>query len=183
MGLNLLPTFTANFAQWVAPLSGGAAAATTNEPQTLFQIQAKPAAGVTEYTIEIDGQQLRYRNTSAQWVNFVWPNPQGAPGARITATKFDGSVVEIVNEPGRFGLERLINRAKRTPNPDGSFDLHWTQSNVTIGLTLRIISNAQSAGAGGTSPSGGGLRNLRLPPSVVGTAPSSVVAAHAGEAP
>ena len=71
MGVSLQPTFTANFAQWVAPLSGGAAGSgAASQPQTLFQIQPKPASGVTEYTIEIDGQQLRYRNTPPQWVNF-----------------------------------------------------------------------------------------------------------------
>ncbi|MFX5793684.1 type VI secretion IcmF C-terminal domain-containing protein, partial [Acinetobacter baumannii] len=80
-------------------------------PQTVFQILPSPAAGTTEYTIEIDGQQLRYRNTPPQWTNFVWPNPQGTPGARITATTFDGRTVEVLSEPGRFGLERLIATA------------------------------------------------------------------------
>lgn len=174
MGISLQPTFTANFAQWVAPLSGGAGAGSASQPQTLFQIQPKPAAGVTEYTIEIDGQQLRYRNTPPQWVNFVWPNAQGAPGARITATTFDGSVVEIVNEPGRFGLERLIATAQRTANADGSFNMSWGKSNVTVPVKLRIISNAQAPGAGGSEPGGSqGLRNLRLPSSVVGASPES----------
>lgn len=175
MGVSLQPTFTANFAQWVAPLSGGAAGAgAASQPQTLFQIQPKPASGVTEYTIEIDGQQLRYRNTPPQWVNFVWPNAQGAPGARITATTFDGSVVEIVNEPGRFGLERLIATAQRTSNADGSFNMSWGKSNVTVPVKLRIISNAQAPGAGGSEPGGSqGLRNLRLPSSVVGATSES----------
>jgi type VI secretion system protein ImpL len=175
MGVSLQPTFTANFAQWVAPLSGGAAGSgAASQPQTLFQIQPKPAAGVTEYTIEIDGQQLRYRNTPPQWVNFVWPNAQGAPGARITATTFDGSVVEIVNEPGRFGLERLISTAQRTANADGSFNMSWGKSNVTVPVKLRIISNAQAPGAGGSEPGGSqGLRNLRLPSSVIGASPES----------
>ena len=173
MGVNLLPNFTANFSGWIAPLSGGAANGGSTQPQTLFQIQPRPASGVTEYTIEIDGQQLRYRNTPAQWVNFVWPNPQGAPGARITATTFDGSVIEIINEPGRFGLERLIATAQRTPGPDGSFDMTWSKSNVNIPVKLRIISSAQAGAAGGAEPSGQGLRNLRLPSSIVGAAPTA----------
>lgn len=185
MGIDLQPSFTANFAQWVAPLSGGASGAGgAAQPQTLFQIQPRPAGGVTEYTIEIDGQQLRYRNTPAQWVNFVWPNAQGAPGARITATTFDGTVVEIVNEPGRFGLERLISGAQRKPAPDGSFEMSWTKSNVTVPVKLRIISNAQAAAAGGAEPGSQGLRNLRLPTSVVGASPNppAVASTSAGAA-
>ncbi len=180
LGVNVLPTFTANFARWVAPLSGGAGA-NASEPQTLFQIQPRPAPGITEYTIEIDGQQLRYRNTPPQWVNFVWPNAQGAPGARITATTFDGSTVEVVNEPGRFGLERLIATSERTANPDGSFNMSWANGNVSVPVVLRIISNAQSSGAGG-EPASQGLRNLRLPSSVVGTTPVPPVPPSAGEA-
>ncbi|OWT69110.1 MULTISPECIES: type VI secretion system membrane subunit TssM [unclassified Achromobacter] len=176
LGVNLLPTFTANFSQWVAPLSGAAAGGgAAAQPQTLFQIQPKPAQGVTEYTIEIDGQQLRYRNTPPQWVNFVWPNAQGAPGARITATAFDGSVVEVVNEPGRYGLEKLIGSAQRTSNPDGSFNMTWSKAGVSVPVTLRIISNAQAAGSGASEPSSGqGLRNLRLPQAVVAPTPANV---------
>jgi type VI secretion system protein ImpL len=45
---------------------------------------------------------------------------------------------------------------------------------VTVPVKLRIISNAQAPGAGGSEPGGSqGLRNLRLPSSVVGTSPES----------
>ncbi|VFR83612.1 IcmF-related protein [plant metagenome] len=178
MGVSLQPTFTANFARWVAPLTGGAGGAAA-QAQTLFQIQPRPASGITEYTIEIDGQQLRYRNTPPQWVNFVWPNPQGAPGARITATTFDGTTVEIINEPGRFGLERLIGTAQRTSNADGSFDMIWTQSNVSVPVKLRIISSAQ---ASANEPGSQGLRELRLPATVVGAASAPTRPAPAGNA-
>ncbi|MCP6640476.1 hypothetical protein NL504_28565, partial [Klebsiella pneumoniae] len=81
----------------------------------------------TEYTIAIDGQQLRYRNTPPQWTNFEWPNPLGSPGATLSATTFDGRTVQLVNEPGRYGLEKLIYSAQRKRRPDGTFDLTWAQ--------------------------------------------------------
>ena len=112
-------------------------------------------------------------------MNFVWPNAQGAPGARITATAFDGTVVEIVNEPGRFGLERLISGAQRKPNQDGSFEMSWTKSNITVPVRLRIISNTQAASAGGAEPGSQGLRNLRLPATVAGSSPQPSVASTA----
>ena len=106
----------------------------------MFQILPVPSQGATEYTIEIDGQQLRYRNTPPQWANFVWPNPQGTPGAKVTATTFDGRTVELLNEPGRFGLERLIATAQRKRRPDGAFDLSWTKDGLTVAISLRTWS-------------------------------------------
>ncbi|WP_454712169.1 type VI secretion system membrane subunit TssM [Cupriavidus nantongensis] len=173
LGLTLAPEFTTNFTRWVAPLTGGAAggsggATAAAAQQTVFQILPTPATGTTEYTIEIDGQQLRYRNTPAQWANFVWPNPQGSPGARITATTFDGRSVELLNEPGRFGLERLIATAARKRRPDGAFDLTWSRDNIAVSVALRIISSPQTAGnaSASDSPQSQGLRGLRLPTAI-----------------
>ncbi|AOI91056.1 type VI secretion system membrane subunit TssM [Burkholderia pseudomultivorans] len=168
MGLALSPEFTNGFARWVAPLSGGAAggAAASSEPQTVFQILPQPSTGTTEYTIAIDGQQLRYRNTPPQWTNFVWPNPQGSPGATLSATTFDGRTIQLVNEPGRYGLEKLINSAQRKRRPDGTFDLTWAQGSVSVSVTMRIISTSQPTGGGGDQPQQQSLRGLQLPSSV-----------------
>lgn len=125
----------------------------------------QPSSGTTEYTIAIDGQQLRYRNTPPQWTNFVWPNPQGSPGATLSATTFDGRTLQLVNEPGRYGLEKLINSAQRKRRPDGTFDLTWTQGSVSVSVTMRIISTSQPTG-GGDQPQQQSLRGLRLPSSV-----------------
>jgi type VI secretion system protein ImpL len=153
----------------------------------VFQILPVPSQGATEYTIEIDGQQLRYRNTPPQWANFVWPNPQGTPGAKVTATTFDGRTVELLNEPGRFGLERLIATAQRKRRPDGAFDLSWTKDGLTVAISLRIISSPQTGGTTASdSPQGQGLRGLRLPTSIADmTAPlnTSTPPAPAGSPP
>ncbi|MGU7783869.1 type VI secretion system membrane subunit TssM [Burkholderia sp. PU8-34] len=169
MGIGLTPDFTNGFARWVAPLAGGAAgggAAASSEPQTVFQILPQPSTGTTEYTIAIDGQQLRYRNTPPQWTNFVWPNPQGSPGATLSVTTFDGRTVQLVNEPGRYGLEKLINSAQRKRRPDGTFDLTWAQGSVNVSVTMRIISTSQPTGGGGDQPQQQSLRGLTLPSSI-----------------
>ncbi|TCW76853.1 type VI secretion system membrane subunit TssM [Burkholderia sp. SRS-46] len=182
MGLSLAPDFTTGFARWVAPLAGGAAgggAAASSEPQTVFQILPQPSTGTTEYTVAIDGQQLRYRNTPPQWTNFVWPNPQGSPGATLSATTFDGRTIQLVNEPGRYGLEKLINSAQRKRRPDGTFDLTWTQGSVNVSVTMRIISTSQPTAAGGDQPQQQSLRGLRLPSSVADVGAGSAVNATA----
>jgi type VI secretion system protein ImpL len=176
MGLTLTPDFANGFANWVAPLSGGAAAdsgSAASGPQTVFQIMPQPSSGVTEYTLSIDGQQMRYRNTPPQWTNFVWPNPQGAPGAMLSATTFDGRTVQLVNEPGHYGLEKLINSAQRTRHPDGTFDLTWTQGKVSVSLSMRIVSTSQPT-SGGSTPQQG-LHGVQLP-SAIASAPASPAA-------
>lgn len=185
MGIVLSPDFTNGFARWVAPLAGAAATSGGGaaEPQTVFQIMPQPGQGTTEYTIVIDGQQLRYRNTPPQWTNFVWPNPAGSPGATLTATSFDGRTIELVNEPGRYGLEKLINSAQRTRNPDGTFSLSWTQGSVTVALSMKIISTSQPT-SGGNAPQQQSLRGTRLPESVADVAAARTAAAQAsGSAP
>jgi type VI secretion system protein ImpL len=187
MGLALTPDFTSGFARWVAPLSGGAASGAAqgsgaSGPQTVFQILPQPSTGTTEYTLAIDGQQLRYRNTPPQWTNFVWPNPSGSPGATLSATTFDGRTIQFVNEPGRYGLEKLINSAQRKRQPDGTFDLSWTQGNVTVAVSMRIISTSQPSTGSGDAPQQQSLRGLHLPSSVadVSAAANSVNATQTG---
>ncbi|MDR0588903.1 MAG: type VI secretion system membrane subunit TssM [Burkholderiales bacterium] len=178
MGINIHPAFTANFVDWIAPVDGAAGGAGGGgggggQPQTVFQIQPKPVANAIEYTIEIDGQQIRYRNSPPYWANFVWPNPQGSPGVKITATLPNGQVLTIVNEPGRFGLEKLISSARRVTNPDGTHTMSWTSQNVTVSVVLRIISSSNNSAAGGKAGGGSGLRGLRLPNVVVGDVSAS----------
>jgi type VI secretion system protein ImpL len=185
MGLALTSDFTSGFARWVAPLSGGAAGAAqggSSEPQTVFQILPQPTTGKTEYTLAIDGQQLRYRNTPPQWTNFVWPNPSGSPGATLSATTFDGRTIQLVDEPGRYGLEKLINSAQRKRQPNGTFDLSWTQGAVTVSVSMRIISTSPPSSGSGDAPQQQSLRRLHLPSSVadVSAAANSVNATQTG---
>jgi type VI secretion system protein ImpL len=154
MGVRLRPEFVAGLGGWVAPLNGqgpgatvapsgnqGAAATPAADAQTIFQLMPLAAPGMTEYSVDIDGQVLRYRNGAASWAHFVWPGP-GTPGARVTGIGFDGKPVEFFNEPGRFGLEKLINASQRRRVDGDVFELRWTQGNASVGVKLRIISNA-----------------------------------------
>jgi type VI secretion system protein ImpL len=182
VGIRLSDDFVRGFPSWVAPLEGSSAGSGQAEAggggaagvsQTTFQILPSGAPGLMEYTLEIDGQVLRYRNTSAAWTNFVWPNPGGKPGVRISAVTTEGRSVEIFNEPGRFGLERLFSSAKQSKTPDGGNELTWTQDAYSVMVQLRIISQpgatAQASGAGQAGGSNG-LLGLRLPALVAGGA-------------
>lgn len=182
MGISLSPQVVARFPGWIAPLGAGGVAATSAAAQTVFQIQPSPAPGTLEYTVDIDGQQLRYRNTPAQWTNMVHPSPQGAPGARISAVTFDGRTVELFNEPGQFGLKRMIDAASKKRKDGGVFELRWTRGDVSVALDLKITSSAEMTGTGtNAAPQEQGFRGMQLPETIVGTpgapaAPTSVPA-------
>ncbi|WP_296944918.1 type VI secretion system membrane subunit TssM [uncultured Massilia sp.] len=185
IGITLSPQAVSGFPGWIAPLSAnGVAAAADNGPQTVFQLLPLPAPGVTEYTIEIDGQQLRYRNTPPAWVNMVHPGPQAAGGARISAVTFDGRTVELFNVPGQFGLQKMIEAAANKRVDAGTHELRWSAGNVAVAVNLKRVS---SAGSGADAQASRGFNGLRLPEAIVGRQAAGVgaaapVAATAGTA-
>ncbi|HRH16570.1 MAG TPA: type VI secretion system membrane subunit TssM [Aquabacterium sp.] len=174
MGVRLLPEFTQGLSGWVASAgsegggSAGGGAAAAPAPQTVFQLLPQAASGLTEYTIEVDGQQLRYRNTQASWAHFVWPGP-GTPGVRISGLTYDGRTVEFFAEAGRYGLEKMINAAQRRRLEGDQFELRWPQGNLSVAVQLRIISNAAPAAQANTSSGAAtGPRPEALPARVAG---------------
>lgn len=194
VGIRLSDDFVRGFPVWVAPLEGaaggaapqGQGAGAASASQTVFQILPSGAPGLLEYTVEIDGQVLRYRNMAAAWTNFFWPNPAGVPGVRISAVTNDGRTVEIFNEPGRFGLERLFAAAKKAKTADGGNELTWTKDGFSVAVQLRIISQpgatAQSSGEGQARGSSG-LLGLRLPTQIAGGAEAASSATAPAAAP
>ncbi|TCS39468.1 type VI secretion system protein ImpL [Paucimonas lemoignei] len=171
MGVRLNPQFSANLARYVAAQghAGTASSPSGNagQAQTNFQLLPIPTPGLLEYSVEIDGQLMRYRNGQQEWHSFAWPNVLGQPGAKITAVTNDGRTVEIVNFPGQFGLEKFINSAQRKKLDNGIFHMSWDSSGHQVSLRFRLISDARP-GAGSNGAADTGLRGLALPASVAG---------------
>lgn len=181
LGIELQSDFMSGFSRWVSPLDGAAAAGADDgaQPQTVFMLRPQPVPGATGYVIEIDGQKLDYRNGPAQWANFVWPNAAGLPGARIVSTTFDGRSIELINFPGRFGLEKMINSAQRARQPDNTFRLSWSRDGVEVSVDLRVVSSAQAQAASSTGAAAQrGLGGVVLPAEIAGrsTRPASTPA-------
>lgn len=199
LGLRLRPGFVDGLPSWVGVLDGAAAA--TAQPaaagavpaaggavQSSFQLLPEGAAGFVQYTVEIDGQQLNYRNGAATWQNFVWPNAGSAPGARISGVTADGRSVEVFAAPGSYGFERLIDAASVKKFSGGVRQLSWGTGAQVITLQYRAVTSpgpaaspspAATAGGGGKTGASG-LRGLRLPDLVAGAdAPVSAAGAIA----
>ena len=172
MGVNLSPAVVSSFPGWIAPLSAGgvanAAASSGGEAQTLFDLQALSAAGASEFTIEIDGQALRWRGQPQPWVHMAWPNPQGVPGSRISAITPEGRTVVLLNEPGHFGLKKMVEAAKRKRKDNGVFELSWDSAGVVVSANLKIVGTSKPAAA--PAQSGQGFKRLKLPDTIVAAA-------------
>jgi type VI secretion system protein ImpL len=167
IGVTLAPQVVSGFPGWVAPLSSNGVAS-GGGTQTVFQLLPMTASGVTEYTIEIDGQQLRYRNTPPSWVNMVHPGPQGdTSGARVSAVTFDGRTVELFNVPGELGLRKLFEAAVQKKLEPNVHELSWSSGNVSVAVRLKQIS---SPGSSADPQASRGYNGLRLPETVVGRA-------------
>jgi type VI secretion system protein ImpL len=159
MGISIAPQTLQRFPAWMAPLSAGGVAAS---PQTVFQLLPHGASGLAEYSLEIDGQLLRFRNGVPQWTNMVYPGPQGTGAVRISGVTPDGKVVELFSESGAAGMRRMIDSAARTRKEGGVHELRWSSGSIAVAVDLRITS------AAGASQESGGFRGMRLPESVAG---------------
>ncbi len=164
MGLTFTPQTLQRFPAWMAPVAAGGVASST---QTVFQLLPHASSGLTEYSIEIDGQVLRFRNSVPQWANMVYPGPQGSSGVRISGVTPEGKVVELFSDTGAAGLRRMIDAASRSRKEEGVHELRWSSGSVAVTVDLRITSSP------GSAQGDSGFRGMRLPESVVGkgTAP------------
>jgi type VI secretion system protein ImpL len=103
------------------------------------------------------------------------PGPTGASGARITAVTFDGRTVELFNQPGEFGLQRLIQAASQKRKDSSTHELSWAANNVTVMVFLKRVSSPDQNGNG--TQQARGFQGLRLPDAIVGRAPAQLASA------
>ena len=186
MSVSLAPTVLTSFPGWIAPLSAAGVAnvaatapAAPGEERTMFDLQALGATGATEFTLEIDGQALRWKGQQQPWVHMAWPNAQGTPGCRITAITPDGRTVVVLNEPGRFGLKRMVETAKRERLEGGAFKLTWENAGVSVSTNIKILGQvaASKEPARPAQASNAGFKNLKLPESIIGAPKAAATAA------
>jgi type VI secretion system protein ImpL len=85
--------------------------------------------------------------------------------------------VELFNEPGEFGLTKMVGAASRKKKPGGISELSWAANNVTVTVNLRVTSSPEANGNGDSGQQGRGFKGLRLPETIVGhAAPATTVA-------
>ncbi len=170
IGIALSGDFLSGYPTWVAPLGqvGSAGGSAGGPAQQVFRIQPQPVSGLNEYSIEIDGQVLRYRNTPPQWQTFRWPGP-GTPGVRVSAVDARGQTVEFLNAPGSEGLGRLFEAADQRTIGDGHYQLTWQAgTSPAITVELQLVAAPVQANSGGSAAglTASSMRGLRLPATI-----------------
>ncbi|GAB2627493.1 type VI secretion system membrane subunit TssM [Novilysobacter erysipheiresistens] len=157
IGINLRPELVANYGRWVG------ASAAADGPTMVIQLLPLGARG-REYTVNIDGQQMRYRNTPPQWTTFQLPG-QGVPGVRITAVTGDGRTVDVFTHAGDGAMAQMYAAAEKKALGKQHYQLTWTGGGASVSVELRIVSVIQP-----NSGSNDAL-GLQLPALVAGATP------------
>ncbi|CAM4326267.1 type VI secretion system membrane subunit TssM [Acinetobacter pragensis] len=182
LGIGINPQFSANFQRYVSP-SNAMATGELNQPaaapaisQSNFQFFPLENPQLLSYTIDIDGQRMMFENGVQQWVNFVWPNKGAIPGARITAVDLEGKTHTVLDEPGEYGINRLVEGAQRTQKGN-AFEMVWRSkqnADVSVKVNFRLVSG-DTAGNIGSNP---GYKGMALSEQVVMNKAVRVVAAQ-----
>ncbi|UXY14571.1 type VI secretion system membrane subunit TssM [Chitiniphilus purpureus] len=126
-----------------------------------FELQPVPTPGLSEITVEIDGQTLRYRNGPQPWQAFSWPGTTGSQGARIQVVAFNGVSTVVANQPGRMGFMRLLGQARVNDSEMNAGQLEWrmksgNQESDAVRVNFRMVSGVNPLQLSG-------LRRLGLP--------------------
>jgi len=183
LGISLNPAFVANFQTYVAPAHGVATGELTQGQgtapavnQSNFQFYPLENPQLLAYTFDIDGQRMLFENGIQQWVNFVWPNPGAIPGTRITLVDLEGKTHTIFDEPGEYGINRLIESAQRTQK-GSNFEMVWKSKEnpeLWVKVNFRLVSGQNASSIGGQP----NHANLQLVDQVVSNKSVRVVAAQ-----
>ena len=102
----------------------------------------------------------------------AWPNAQGVPGSRIPAITPAGATVVLLNEPGHFGLKKMVEAAKRKRKDNGVFELSWDNSGVVVTANLKIVGTSRP-GAAAAPQAYQGFKRLKLPDTIVSASAAS----------
>lgn len=162
IGINLRPELVAGYGRWVGSSGAG------EGPTMVFQVLPLAAQG-REYTLSIDGQQMRYRNTPPQWHTFQQPG-EGVPGVQISAVTGDGRTVEVFNAAGDNATSAMFDAAEKSSLGRQHYRLAWRRDGAAVEVELRIVSTVQPNA--GTSDSLG----LKLPVVVAGASAAPAAA-------
>ncbi|MGV8916508.1 MAG: ImcF-related family protein [Pseudomonas sp.] len=113
---------------------------TNGDARLHFDLRAGTARNVMQTDLTIDSQKLTHFNQMATWKRQQWPADTTAPGATLSWISTSTGSRLYADLPGPWGLIRLLEKARITPNQgvSSSFDLSWTaQDGLPLNYTLR----------------------------------------------
>lgn len=139
-----------------------------------FQLMAKPSRDVVESNLTVDRQKLQYFNQEESWQMLAWPDNRWQPQTTLTwrTVKTGGRL--YADEPGSWGLIRLLDKALVTDLGDNQYRVAWiTPDGVALNYLMRT-----ELGKGPLALLD--LRGFTLPSEVFATGTSPLPAAKNG---
>ncbi|MBR8299563.1 type VI secretion protein VasK [Burkholderia dolosa] len=111
-----------------------------------FDLQAVPTPGVTDMKFVLSGRELHYFNQKLEWMPFEWPGQTLENLSHIEWQTEQGGLRTALDSQGRFGLIRLLERAKVSQQDSARYLLTWTPD-TSQGIPLKVQLRSE-AGAG-----------------------------------
>lgn len=102
-----------------------------------FELLARPAPGVTETVLTVDGQKLHYFNQMESWQRFRWPGDTYKPGAMLTWSSAKGGATLYGDWQGAWGLVRWLEKAKRARLDESRWQLTYVTHDAQLQWILR----------------------------------------------
>jgi type VI secretion system protein ImpL len=118
----------------------------SGDARVRFELRAVSTPGVTDMKFVLSGRELHYFNQKEEWTPFIWPGDTLENLSRIEWQTQEGGLQSALDTQGRFGLIRLLERAKVTPQDNARYLLAWTPSQ-SQGIPLKVQLRSE-AGAG-----------------------------------
>ncbi|MGF6373312.1 type VI secretion system protein ImpL [Paraburkholderia sp. RAU6.4a] len=127
-----------------------------------YELRAVPTPGVTDMRFVLSGRELHYFNQKEEWTPFIWPGDSLENLSHIEWQTEQGGLRSGLDAQGRFGLIRLLEHAKVSPQDSARYLLTWTPDQ-SQGIPLRVQLRSE-AGAGPLDVLE--LRHFTLPPRI-----------------
>ena len=118
----------------------------SGDARVRFELRAVSTPGVTDMKFVLSGRELHYFNQKEEWTPFIWPGDTLENISRIEWQTEEGGLRSALDTQGRFGLIRLLERAKVTPQDNARYLLAWTPDQ-SQGIPLKVQLRSE-AGAG-----------------------------------
>ncbi|WP_088503518.1 ImcF-related family protein [Burkholderia ubonensis] len=111
-----------------------------------YELQAVPTPGVMDMKFVLSGRELHYFNQKQEWTPFEWPGQSLENLSHIEWQTEQGGLRTALDSQGRFGLIRLLERAKVSQQDGARYLVIW-MPDTSVGLPLRVQLRSE-AGAG-----------------------------------
>ncbi|WP_322030886.1 ImcF-related family protein [Paraburkholderia sp. J76] len=111
-----------------------------------FDLRGVATPGITDMRIVLPGGKLDYFNQQEEWVPFEWPGQSLENLSHVEWHTTQGGLRSALDARGRFGVVRLLERAKVSQQDNARYLLTWSPD-ASQGIELKVQLRSE-AGAG-----------------------------------